>query len=253
MLNVENLINSYLSYVKSSFNISKIKDIYEITTPFLDKSNDNILFYIEKKDNLLELSDGGETLRNLSLSGFDFKTEKRLKELQIILNGFNIQKNDDILFTRASESDFAKKQHNFIQALISVNDMFVLAQGKIQSFFFNDVKNFFEQNSIRYTENISLDGKSHLSHKFDFLITKSSSQKERLIKIINNPKNDNLKATLFSFMDLQEERKHNVDNIIIFNNKEIKNMETFINASKENNVTAIPWSNKEKYADYLEA
>lgn len=131
--------------------------------------------------------------------------------------------------------------------------MFVLAQGKIQSFFFNDVKNFFEQNSIRYTENISLDGKSHLSHKFDFLITKSSSQKERLIKIINNPKNDNLKATLFSFMDLQEERKHNVDNIIIFNNKEIKNMETFINASKENNVTAIPWSNKEKYADYLEA
>ncbi|ENJ2542422.1 DUF1828 domain-containing protein [Campylobacter jejuni] len=254
MLNIENLMSSYFSYIKSNFDISKIENnIYEITTPFLDKSNDNILFYIEKKDDLIELSDGGETLRNLSLSGFDFNSEKRLKELEIILNGFNIQKNNDILFTRANENNFAKKQHNLIQALISVNDMFVLAQGKIQSFFFDDVKNFFEENFIRYTENISLDGKSHLNHKFDFLITKSSQQKERLIKIINNPKNDNLKATLFSFMDLPQERKANADNIIIFNNKEGKNMDALVNASNEHNVKAFLWSKRKEYIHYLVA
>ncbi|EPY0831716.1 DUF1828 domain-containing protein, partial [Campylobacter jejuni] len=66
MLNIENLMSSYFSYIKSNFDISKIENnIYEITTPFLDKSNDNILFYIEKKYDLIELSDGGETLRNL--------------------------------------------------------------------------------------------------------------------------------------------------------------------------------------------
>ncbi|EFU0512182.1 DUF1829 domain-containing protein, partial [Campylobacter coli] len=85
------------------------------------------------------------------------------------------------------------------------------------------------------------------------LITKSSQQKERLIKIINNPKNDNLKATLFSFMDLPQERKANADNIIIFNNKEGRNMDALVNASKEHNVKAFLWSKRKEYIHYLVA
>ena len=87
--------------------------------------------------------------------GFEFTGKNKNKRLETTLNGFGIFKDNDELFVTATPSDFAKKQHNIIQALISVNDMF--APGKVGGgFFYDEVENFFNSIDARYAPNISI-------------------------------------------------------------------------------------------------
>ena len=73
------------------------------------------------------LTDDGYTIADLKLSGCEFTTEKRRRILYSILNGFGIQLDGDELFTNAMPSNFPQKKHNLIQAMLSINDLFVLA------------------------------------------------------------------------------------------------------------------------------
>ncbi|QCD44096.1 DUF1829 domain-containing protein [Campylobacter mucosalis] len=252
MLDINKLVNSYLHYIQSEFQIDKIdNNTYEISTPFLDRSNDNICFYVILDKDRAILTDGGETLQNLRLSGIDLNSEKRKKELDIILNGFGIFRDKASLQIEATAGDFARKQHNIIQAILSVNDMFVASSDRVVSFFFDDVIKYFDKIDVRYITNVSIEGKSHFSHKFDFIISKSKNQKERLVKLLNSPKKDNLKATLFSYMDLATDRAQN-DKIIIFNDNNT-NVKDLVLATTEYNIKPIKWSEKEQYLNYFAA
>ena len=78
MLNIHKLVENYINYIHSSFDIEEIdKTTYEITTPFLDNSNDHICLYALINGDKVTITDNGDTLRNLALSGMDFKTQKR--------------------------------------------------------------------------------------------------------------------------------------------------------------------------------
>lgn len=252
MLEIKRLLSSYYEYLNKGFEINTINPkCHEIITPFLDRHNDNISFYVDFLDgDAIKISDGSETIRDLQLSGFEFNSDKRNKQLEIALNGFGIFKADDELFVTASPSDYARKQHNIIQALISVNDMFVPGRpgGK---FFYGEVESFFNSIDARYAPNVSIEGRSHLSHKFEFLISRSKERNERLIKLLNNPKKDNLKATLFTFTDLGEDRSAS-DKIIIFNDDGSENQDMRL-ATKELNIKLFKWSEIKSQSDYLAA
>lgn len=253
MLNIHKLVENYINYIHSSFDIEEIdKTTYEITTPFLDNSNDHICLYALINGDKVTITDNGDTLRNLTLSGMDFKTQKRRQELGVILNGFNIYQKNNELYVEANASNFAAKQHNILQALISVNDMFVLSSGKVGGFFFDDVAKYLDDIDARYIKSVSLEGKSHLSHKFDFIISKSKNQKERLIKTLNTPKSDNFKASLFSFSDLLDDRKQTTDSIIILNDEKAIS-DGIINAAEEYKIKAILWSEIYMHKKYLAA
>ncbi len=253
MLDINKLLDSYYEYLRADFEINTISNnCHEIITPFLDRHNDNISFYVDfLDDNCIKLSDGGETIQDLRLSGFEFNTQKRNKQLEVTLNGFGIFKDShNELFVPATTSDFAKKQHNMIQALISVNDMFI--PGKMGGgFFYDEVENFLDAIDARYAPNISIEGKSHLSHKFEFLISRSKQKNERLIKLLNSPKKENLKATLFTFTDLADDRNSS-DKIIVFNDDTSENQDITL-ATRELNIKLFRWSEIKKYSDYLAA
>ncbi|WP_103569151.1 DUF1828 domain-containing protein [Campylobacter concisus] len=253
MLDINRLLGSYYEYLNSGFELNTIsKDSFEVITPFLNRHNDNISVYIDfLDDRSIKISDGGETIQDLNLSGFEFNSQKRVRQLEIALNGFGILKNkDNELFVSATALDFARKQHNVIQALISVNDMFVPSKGN-NGFFYDEVENFFNNIDARYTTNISVEGKSHLSHKFEFLISRSKQEKERLIKLLNNPKKENLKATLFTFTDLASDRSSS-DKIIILNDDASDEQEIRL-ATQELNIKLLKWSSIKNYANYLAA
>ncbi|WP_394952614.1 DUF1829 domain-containing protein [uncultured Helicobacter sp.] len=251
---VEKLIQSYVSYIHSRFDVEKIdNDTFEIITPFLDRRNDHISFYLQKNGEGLRLTDGGEMLQSLSLDGLEFKSPSKRQELEIALNGFGIFKEQEELYIQTNSNDFAKHMHSFIQALLSVNDLFVLAHNKVTSFFFDEVIRFFEDIGVRYTSNIQIEGKTHLEHKFDFLIPKSKTHSERLIKILNNPKKENLQSNLFAFSDLPLQRRENTDKIIVFNDANTKINDALTQACKEVGIMPLIWSEKEKQKEYLVA
>lgn len=253
MLDINKLLDSYFSYFKNGFEVNRVdSNTHEIITPFLDRSNDNISVYAVVDKEKIILTDGGETLQNLRFGGLDINTPKKERELNTILNGFGIFRDSDSFYVEATSNDFAKKQNNIVQALLSINDMLVLTQDKVSSFFFEDVVDFFNSIDVRFSTNIILEGKSHFSHKFDFLISKSKIHKERLIKILNRPKRDNLQATLFTFMDLQEDRKTNSDSIIIFN--DTNGIATdLLDATLEYNIKPIEWSKIEQNVELFAA
>jgi hypothetical protein len=79
--------------------------------------------------------------------------------------------------------------------MLAVNDMFVMAQPRVASFFFEDVRNFLDSQDIRYTARVKLAGKSGYDHGIDFLIPSrrsalSESYKRSLLR----------KRTIFSLI-----------------------------------------------------
>ena len=255
MHGIDNLVNKYIDFIKENMSIDKIDDTsYEIETPFLDRSNDFITIYVvfDKQDkNNIVLTDNGYTLSDLELSGLEFNTKKRKQELQTVLNGFGVQMDKDKrLFVNATAESFAHKKHNLIQALLGVNDMFVLAQNKVMNLFYEDVGYYFDENDIRYTPNVILEGKSHFNHKFEYIIPKSKYAPERTIKLLNRPKAENLKATLFAFEDTGDKRRGK--GYIILNDEESTKTD-LIEAINEYNITPILWSQKNNYKEELAA
>lgn len=255
MYDINGLVDKYIDFIKEGISIDKLEDnIFEIETPFLDRRNDFITIYAifdkENKNNII-LTDNGLTLTDLELSGLEFSSPKRTKELQIVLNGLGVrQDKKKSLFVSATAENFAQKKHNLIQALLSVNDMFVLAQSKVMNLFFEDVSVYFDDNDIRYNPNIILEGKSHFNHKFEYLIPKSKNAPERTIKLLNRPKSENLKATLFTFEDTRERR--NGSGYIILND-EVSIKSDLIAAINEYRIKPILWSQKDSFKEELAA
>jgi len=129
---IQQLIDTYLHYLHANFDIEKVeKNIYKIVTPFLDRRNDNIILYaILKNEGKITLTDDSYTLDDLQLSGINF-TKKREEELNKILLSYGIFRKNNELFITTDHNSFAQKKHNFIQALISINDMYLLSNEKI--------------------------------------------------------------------------------------------------------------------------
>jgi len=256
MNDINKLVNKYIKFIQEKFYITDIdKNEYSITTPFLDRHNDLLEIYVKlspNEDNII-LTDYGETITDLAMSGLEINTPTRIKQLDRILNGFGVIYKSETkeLMMIANSRSFAKKQHNLIQAMLAVNDLFVLASHSVKSLFNEDVALFLENNNIRATENVAIEGRSGWEHKINFVIPGFKDIPERLINISNKPSKTNLKPILFNFNDISTKR--NSQNYIMLNDTDKKIKAEIINAIKELNVTPIIWSERNKYLDSLVA
>ena len=133
------------------------------------------------------LTDDGCILGDLESSGFDPTKAKRRATLETIIAGFGIQIEGDRLKAEASPHTLGQKVHALVQAMLAVNDLFVLAQPRVEVYFWEDVKGFLHENDIRYTPKVKVTGKSGYDQSIDFVIPKSRNRPERLIQAINSP------------------------------------------------------------------
>ena len=247
----ETLVNEYTSWLQDQISISEFNGICEITTPFLDRHNDFLQIYLVENKNTLLLSDGGYILSDLKFSGFELNTEKRIDALETILRGFGIKRKNNELFVEAARKDLAQKKHLLIQAMLAVNDLFVLAQPSILSFFLEDVEAFLNTNEIRFIPKISFTGLSGYSHYFDFAIPKSGKAPERLIKAVNTPSRNNISSLIFSWNDTKNSRDKDSLAIAILNDQEKNISEESLIALQSYEIKTIFWSNREKEVDLL--
>ena len=249
---MKDLIDSYLSWLKQKINYKEINGYYEITTPFVNHINDYIQFYLsrDEKDHIY-MTDDGETLNNLEMAGVDLNSPARKKELDSILNGFGVRLKENELITMATPATFPMRKHNFLQALMAVDDLFIVASLKVEQFFIEDVTNFLQQNNIRFSPNIILQGKSSFQHKFDFLIPSSNKAPERIIKAVSSPKKQNIIAHLFAFEDTKQAR--NNEGIMILNDLEKEVAPEILQAIEEYGINDFSWKNRERWLDKLVA
>lgn len=247
-----NLVDTYLKWLKDNTTLKKIGGLTEITTPFTNCFNDYIQFYVEKKDNSFILTDEGETISNLKFSGVEINTPHRKKELQRILNTFGVRLEKDTLKAISTIENFAQTKHLFIQALMNIDDMYLLSTGKTESFFLDDVKDLFDNNQIDYLDNFMITGKSGLPRQIDFFVTDRNKRKN-YIKLINRISKQKIELTIFTFDDIKRAREEEFNSVLLINDREESLDEKYENEITAYGCMPVYWSEREDFVHRLTA
>jgi hypothetical protein len=146
------LIDAYLSWLRKGLSTKTLHDGCELTTPFLDRHNDHLQVYAVKQNGKIVLSDDGYILADLRTSGLDLKTPKRRAVLEAVLGGFGVRIDGSKIVVEASQRNIGQRLHSLVQAMLAINDMFVMAQPRVATFFWGDVRQFFDENDVRVEE-----------------------------------------------------------------------------------------------------
>jgi len=248
-----NLVASYLKWLKEQISIADIDGVCEITTPFLDRHNDRLQFYVRRKNDGYALTDDGFILGDLEASGCALSSPTRRQLLTTILGGFGVQEQDGELCVEANASNFPQKKHALLQAMMTVNDMFMVARPRVAHLFLDDVAQFLDSHEVRYSQNVEFTGKSGFVHRFDFLIPKSRRKPERLIRAINHPTRDHATAVIFSSSDTIEARPAGTDVYAILNDSESPTNPDIVTALQHYDIKPLRWSEREQFVEALAA
>lgn len=144
-MNVEQargFISAYAKFVEANMVPVQQGNGVCISTPMLNRNNDCMRVYLG--DDLTGgyvISDLGETINDLELSGFSMKGQ-RIDKLNSILSGFSVKEEDGELCITASAADLPMKMNMLLQAMASVDDMFLLSQSSVRNLFTEDVGNW---------------------------------------------------------------------------------------------------------------
>lgn len=253
LLNPVELKEKYISWLEDEITVNKIGEYIEVTSPFLDRYNDYLQVYAKlENDKEILLTDDSYIINNLEMSGIDMKSSKRKQLLQSFLNKYSVKLENNALVTKSNMEDFPQKILFLMQAMINVDDMFMLSQNKVASLFLEDVKNFLDAKDIFYTRDVNFVGKSGFVYSYEYLIQRTKEKPERLCKVINNPNKQNFQSTMFMWNDTKETRDDN-SQLIVFLNDENRIDSNVIEGFNKYNVDTIPWSERDKYLDKLTA
>lgn len=253
VLDCYQLVDQYAHWLKEKVKLKSIDGACEITTPFVDRHNDYLQIYVKATPSGMLLTDDGYTIRDLEMSGLEFNTERRKNELKIILNGFGVNLRGDNLEVETRPDNFSQKKHSLLQAMLAINDLFVLAPPRVASFFREDVEKFLSLHDIRFTKDINFIGKSGFNHHFDFVIPPSKKEPERVLRTINNPSKNNVSAMIFSWDDARKVRSENSIAIAVLNDQDKEITPDTLHALKAYEIETMTWSKRDKYIDKLAA
>ncbi len=188
-----------------------------IASPMLDRNNDYIEFFVKKQDNEIIISDHGETISELLMLGIDVKNnEKYAKFLKLTLNGFGIELfNNMELRIIANPKNYNEKKHSIVQAILAINDLYVLdnQKSKRPNFFIENVLKWFDDNDIGVNRNINITGKSGFQFKCDLIIppSRKKNKPEKIIKILNRLNKTQVVNLIFGWEDIKKFREDNTE------------------------------------------
>jgi hypothetical protein len=242
----EILINDYLRWLKEGLRVSELESSCQIATPFLDRHNDEIEIYVERSNGGLLLTDDGYTIADLESTGMSFNTPHRQAHLKAILSGFGVREKDRELQLTATERDFPQKKHSLVQAILAVNDMFVMASGHVYSLFKEDVASFLEQRNIPIFPEFKLAGKSGFDHRFDFGLPKTAERPQRVLQAINNLTRDQALSFAFAIADVKAVRADPLDAYTFINDVEHPPGSETVSALRAYDIEPLYWSRREE-------
>lgn len=249
----KNLVKEYVDWLRRGLVISEERGVYEITTPFLDRHNDHLQIYLRHENGHYVLTDGGYILADLEMSGVDINTPKRRQVLDTILRGFGVRREGGELRVEAQPEDLPRRKHALLQAMLAVNDMFVMGQEQVLSLFLEDVEGFLRAYNVRYVAQIKLTGRSGFDHHFDFAIPASDKRPERLLRAINSPSRDTIEVLCFAWSDTREVRSPDAQALAVLNDTDRQIGAEALQALKAYQIMPILWSARERFVDELVA
>lgn len=248
---IDEKINEYYQWLKDNTAVREDKGTgwFAVDTPFAGLFNDHIEIFVRKKtETEILLSDDGETLGNLSLSGVDVsRSSKRREYLQRILDNHGVRLEGEEMCVTSNGADFAKKKHALVSAIISVSDMDMLANANVTSMFAEDVMAFADVKGVLYTPMFIVRGKSGLDFNFDFQV--AGRQSELAVKTFNTLRQNNLSSYLFCLGDVKDARERTSGkafrSLAVVNDTSVKPSEKLLDALHAYNTDVLLWSERD--------
>ncbi|MGH1663475.1 DUF1828 domain-containing protein [Enterococcus avium] len=201
MNEILDLKKRYSDWILENMNYSKIdSSTIRIETPFLDNDLDDVILYVDLLPNKrIIISDDGYTLANLESIGYSInnRTWKRKNILAEITNeyGIDFDSKSRELYIKTDFDKFAVSKHRLLQAVLKINDMFLLRPNFEPNVTFESVSKKLEQNDILFSTNYPAIGKGGITFIFDFSIP-TRQKKDKLVRIINTPNDLNYSKVL---------------------------------------------------------
>lgn len=224
----------------------------EITTPYLDRHNDYLQIYVKKENEKYFITDDSYIIDDLLSSGCTLSV-KRQELLKTTLAGFGVHLDGNSLYVKTSTEHFPLKMHNFIQAMIAINDLFYLSPSHVSGLFYEDVSNWMDSINIRYTPKVKFSGKSGYDHMFDFVIPKSKKFPERIIQTINQPQKNSVLLLIQNWIDTQYTRPVDSKLFAFLNDSNHKISSGVIDALEGYKLFPVLWSQRGKIEKDLAA
>jgi hypothetical protein len=244
----KNLIDGYLSWLRQGLQVEQVSErCCIIATPFLDRHNDEIEIYVERRGSGLWITDDGYTLADLDHGGVKLDTEKRSTHLKHILRGFGVKVEGSEICVETTERDFPQRKHNLIQAILAVNDMFVMGKESVLELFKEDVEKFLRLKGIPIFRDFKLSGKSGFDHKFDIGLPAINNHPEGVVQAINKLTKDRATSLAFMVADVELARGRNHLRAFAFINDEedVPNSEN-LSALSAYNIQSFRWTKREE-------
>jgi hypothetical protein len=209
------LAREYGSWLRERFTTISRGQTQVLSTPFLDPFHDGIQIHVEPHGGEMILHDNGDTLEHLSCMGVKIdESERRRTLIQRATAGCAVRFEGGRLQTTATTANVAQRVHFLLTAIIRLNDLWMSAAPHRWTDFFEMVAEFLDQHNVLYTPNVSIPGKT-VEHSIDFVIP-LPKRKERLIKLIADPKPQTAKVISFSWMELKEARPE-AERVVVLN------------------------------------
>lgn len=238
---MKNFINEYVSYLKKYIKVSNLDSSHQIVLPFEDHFGDSLACYVDfEKNGTITISDDKYTINTLVDSGM-ILSQNRIKTIEkiCIQNGVIVKDNE--IYVKATQSDLPAKVHTLAMTMLKIDDMYLLNQNRVLSFFLEDVQKFFDDNKIFYTSNISFTGKSGFPQQFDFTFQRNEHNPERLCKVINKLSRAKMESTIFAWTDVEVVRNKDSECFVILNDDTKINEELIVGLSSYG-IRSIKWS-----------
>lgn len=209
------LAREYLAWLKERITSVEQGDINMLVTPFLDPFHDGIQIQVERHNGEFILHDGGHTIDNLACLGVKTEESERRKAItERAIAGCAVRVQAGRLETTATIANLPQRVHFLLTAILRLNDLWMSAVPHRWTDFFEMVAEFFDQHNVSYTANVSIPGKT-VEHPVDFVIP-LPKRRERLIKLIGDPKPQTAKVISFTWMELQEARPQ-AERVVVLN------------------------------------
>jgi hypothetical protein len=247
-----NYVAGYLNWLKNNLRVSDAGNSAVISTPFLDRHNDEIEIYVQKQDDKLRMTDDGYTVRDLRTGGIDISKGARHSHLLKILNGFGVSLENEELVVVASERDFGQKKHNLLQAILAVDDLFVTAKEHVLQFFREDVEAWLRLKNVPMLRDIKLSGQSGFDHHFDIALPSTRTQPERVLQTINSLRRDSVTSLAFSVQDVRNARGGSqLGAFAMINDSDKDALPENVIALEKYGIKPLLWSRREEQAEEL--
>lgn len=237
--------SSYLRWLQEEITARMLAETCEITTPFLDRHNDYLQIYANKTDNEIRLTDGGSIIGGLQVSGVEINTPKRKEILDTTLNGLGVTLRGSALVATANEEDLGLKIQSLLQAMLSVDSMYMLAQRRVASVFREDVREFLSEHSIDFRERVELVGVSGFDHKIDFFVPRSDGSPDRLLDTISDPIHSKVGNHIFTLTDTRDAQTGEAEAFAFLNDRDDEVPPSVVGALESYEIRPAFWSERD--------